>query len=65
MRRLRGMDVIRRGEDARLHGRCLYVREGVARVIETMRACDAVPAGMKIELESVYDNRYVLNALGR
>jgi len=59
------MDVIRWGEAARLHGRCLYVREGVARGIETMRACDAVPAGMQIEPASVYDNRYVLNALGR
>ena len=43
----------------------LVSREGVARVIETMRAFDAVPAGMKIEPESVYDNRYVLKALGR
>ena len=59
------MDGIRRGEDARLHGRCLYVRAGVARVIATMRAFDAVPAGMQIEPASVYDNRYVLNALGR
>jgi len=37
----------------------------VARVIETMRAFDAVPAGMKMEPESVYDNRFVLKALGR
>ena len=43
----------------------LVSREGVARVIETMRVFDAVPAGMKIEPESVYDNRYVLKALGR
>jgi NitT/TauT family transport system substrate-binding protein len=43
----------------------LVSREGVARVIETMRAFGAVPAGMKIEPESVYDNRYVLKALGR
>jgi len=43
----------------------LVSREGVARVIETLRAFDAVPAGMKIEPESVYDNRYVLKALGR
>ena len=26
---------------------------------------DAVPAGMKMEPESVYDNRFVLKALGR
>jgi NitT/TauT family transport system substrate-binding protein len=43
----------------------LVSREGVARVIETMRAFEAVPATMKIEPESVYDNRYVLKALGR
>jgi hypothetical protein len=43
----------------------LVSRDGVARVIETMRAFDAVPAGMKIEPESVFDNRYVLKALGR
>jgi NitT/TauT family transport system substrate-binding protein len=43
----------------------LVSREGVARVIETMRAFEAVPAGMKIEPESVFDNRYVLKALGR
>jgi NitT/TauT family transport system substrate-binding protein len=43
----------------------LISREGVARVIETMRAFEAVPAGMKIEPESVFDNRYVLKALGR
>jgi NitT/TauT family transport system substrate-binding protein len=43
----------------------LVSREGVARVIETMRAFDAVPAGMKIEPESLFDNRYVLKALGR
>jgi NitT/TauT family transport system substrate-binding protein len=43
----------------------LITREGVARVIETMRAFDAVPAGMKIEPESVYDNQFVLKALGR
>jgi len=39
--------------------------DGVARVIETMRAFDVVPAGMKLEPESVYDNRFVLKALGR
>ena len=43
----------------------LVSREGVARVIETMRAFDAVPAGMTIDPESVFDNRYVLKALGR
>jgi len=43
----------------------LVSREGVARVIETMRAFDVVPAGMKFEPESVYDNRFVLKALGR
>jgi hypothetical protein len=30
-----------------------------------MRAFDAVPAGMTIDPESVFDNRYVLKALGR
>jgi NitT/TauT family transport system substrate-binding protein len=43
----------------------LVSREGVARVIETMRAFEAVPAGVKIEPDSVFDNRYVLKALGR
>ena len=43
----------------------LVSRDGVARVIETMRVFGAVPADMKIEPESVYDNRYVLKALGR
>lgn len=43
----------------------LVSREGVARVIETMRVFEVVPAGMKIEPESVFDNRYVLKALGR
>lgn len=43
----------------------LVSREGVARVIETMRVFEAVPAGLKIEPESVFDNRYVLKALGR
>jgi NitT/TauT family transport system substrate-binding protein len=43
----------------------LVSREGVARVIETMRVFEAVPAGMKIEPENLYDNRYVLKALGR
>jgi NitT/TauT family transport system substrate-binding protein len=43
----------------------LITRDGVARVIETMRAFDVVPAGLKMEPESVYDNRFVLKALGR
>jgi hypothetical protein len=43
----------------------LVSRDGVARVIETMRAFDVVPAGMKFEPESVDDNRFVLKALGR
>jgi ABC-type nitrate/sulfonate/bicarbonate transport system ATPase subunit len=43
----------------------LVSRDGGARVIETMRAFDVVPAGMKFEPESVYDNRFVLKALGR
>ena len=43
----------------------LVSKDGVARVIETMRAFGAVPAEMKLEPESVYDNRYVLEALGR
>jgi NitT/TauT family transport system substrate-binding protein len=43
----------------------LVSKDGVARVIETMRVFGAVPAEMKLEPESVYDNRYVLKALGR
>ena len=43
----------------------LVSKDGVARVIETMRVFGAVPADMKLEPESVYDNRYVLKALGR
>jgi NitT/TauT family transport system substrate-binding protein len=43
----------------------LVSREGVARVIETMRVFEAVPAGTKIDPESLFDNRYVLKALGR
>jgi NitT/TauT family transport system substrate-binding protein len=43
----------------------LVSREGVARVIETMRVFGAVPADMKIDPDSVFDNRYVLKALGR
>jgi hypothetical protein len=30
-----------------------------------MRVFGAVPAGMSMEPESVYDNRFVLKALGR
>jgi hypothetical protein len=41
------------------------LRRVVRRVIETMRAFDAVPAGMKMEPESVCDNRFVLKALAR
>jgi NitT/TauT family transport system substrate-binding protein len=43
----------------------LVSKDGVARVIETMRAFGAVPPEAKLEPESVYDNRYVLKALGR
>ena len=43
----------------------LVSKDGVARVIETMRTFGAVPAEAKMEPESVYDNRYVLKALGR
>jgi len=43
----------------------LVSRDRVARVIETMRSFDAVPTGMKLEPESVYDNKFVLKALGR
>ncbi|HTO13819.1 MAG TPA: ABC transporter substrate-binding protein [Candidatus Binatia bacterium] len=43
----------------------LLSKDGVARVIETMRVFGAVPAEVKIEPESLYDNRYVLKALGR
>jgi len=43
----------------------LVSRDGVARVIETMRVFEAVPATVKIEPESIFDNRYVLKALGR
>ncbi|PYM26101.1 MAG: hypothetical protein DMD78_04880 [Candidatus Rokuibacteriota bacterium] len=43
----------------------LVSRDGVARVIETMRVFEAVPATLKIEPESIFDNRYVLKALGR
>ena len=43
----------------------LVSRDGVARVIETMRVFGAIPAGMKLEPESLYDNKFVLKALGR
>ena len=43
----------------------LVSRDGVARVIETMRIFEAVPADMKLAPESVFDNRFVLKALGR
>jgi NitT/TauT family transport system substrate-binding protein len=43
----------------------LVTRDGVARVIETMRAFGAIPAGMKMEPESLFDNKFVLKALGR
>ena len=43
----------------------LVTKEGVARVIETMRAFGAVPADMKIAPESLFDNRFVQRALGR
>jgi NitT/TauT family transport system substrate-binding protein len=43
----------------------LVSRDGTARVIETMRVFGAVPADLKLEPESVYDNRYVQKALGR
>ena len=43
----------------------LVSRDSVARVIETMRVFDAVPAGMKLAPESVFDNRFVQKALGR
>ena len=43
----------------------LVTRDGVARVIETMRTFGAIPAGMKMEPESLFDNKFVLKALGR
>jgi NitT/TauT family transport system substrate-binding protein len=43
----------------------LVTKEGVARVIETMRTFGAVPAEMKIAPESVYDNSFVQKALAR
>ena len=43
----------------------LITRDGVARVIETMRVFGAVPAGLKMEPESLFDNKFVLKALGR
>ena len=43
----------------------LISKDGVARVIETMRTFGAVPAEMKMAPESVYDNAFVMKALGR
>jgi NitT/TauT family transport system substrate-binding protein len=43
----------------------LITREGVARVIETMRTFGAVPADMKMAPESLFDNRFVHKALAR
>jgi NitT/TauT family transport system substrate-binding protein len=43
----------------------LVSKDGVARVIETMRVFEAVPANLKMEPESLFDNKYVLKALGR
>jgi NitT/TauT family transport system substrate-binding protein len=43
----------------------LITRDGVARVIETMRTFGAVPADMKMAPESLYDNRFVQKALAR
>ncbi len=43
----------------------LVTKEGVARVIETMRTFGAVPASMKMEPESLFDNKFVQKALAR
>ena len=43
----------------------LITREGVARVIETMRTFGAVPADMKMAPESLFDTRFVQKALAR
>ncbi len=43
----------------------LITREGVTRAIETMRAFDAVPAGLRMEPEGLYGDKFVLKALGR
>ena len=43
----------------------LITRDGVARVIETMRTFGAVPADMKMAPESLFDNRFVQKALAR
>ncbi len=43
----------------------LVTRDGVARVIETMRTFGAVPADMKMAPESVFDNSFVQKALAR
>jgi len=42
----------------------LVTREGVARVIETMRTFGAVPTGMPIAPESLFGNRLVQKASG-
>jgi len=43
----------------------LITREGVARVIETMRTFGVVPPDMKMAPESLFDNRFVQKALAR
>ena len=43
----------------------LVTREGVARVIETMRVFGAVPGDMKMSPEDLFDNRFVQKALAR
>jgi hypothetical protein len=43
----------------------LVTREGVARVIATMRTFGAVPADMKMSPESLFDNTFVQKALAR
>jgi NitT/TauT family transport system substrate-binding protein len=43
----------------------LITRDGVARVIETMRVFGVVPADMKMAPESLFDNTFVQKALAR
>lgn len=43
----------------------LITKDGVGRVIETMRTFGAVPADMKMAPESLFDNRFVQKALAR
>jgi NitT/TauT family transport system substrate-binding protein len=43
----------------------LITKEGVARVIETMRTFGAVPADMKMAPESLFDNKFVQKALAK